>query len=106
VGTAGEGDLVLRARLKYPDKQTLTLDVTYGSIEVIPLEAGQKATLELRPTRQFDIGWGRRGRGAVAEVDGGPLGIVIDARGRPLALPEGEDDRRRVLQKWRWNIGY
>lgn len=106
VGTAREGDTVLRARLTYPDKQVLTLDVTYGSIEVIPLQAGQKATLELRPARQFDIGWGRRGRGAVAEVDGGPLGIVIDARGRPLTLPADHDDRRRVLQRWRWNIGY
>lgn len=106
VGTAREGDTVLRARLTYPDKQVLTLDVTYGSIEVIPLEAGQKATLELRPSRQFDIGWGRKGRGAVAEVDGGPLGIVIDARGRPLAVPDGQDERRRVVQKWRWGIGY
>ncbi len=106
VGTAREGDTALRARLTYPDKQVLSLDVPYGSIEVIPLEAGRKATLELRPSRQFDIGWGRKGRGAVAEVDGGPLGIVIDARGRPLALPDGQDERRRVLQKWRWDIGY
>ncbi len=106
VGTAREGETVLRARLTYPDKQVLTLDVAYGSIEVIPLPLGKKATLELRPSRQFDIGWGRRGRGAVAEVDGGPLGVVIDARGRPLTLPADAEERRRLIQKWRWGIGY
>ena len=106
VGTAREGEAVLRAKLTYANKQVLNLDVTYGSIEVIPLPAGQKATLELRPSRQFDIGWGRKGRGAVAEVDGGALGIIIDARGRPLQVPSGTEERHRLLQKWRWDIGY
>lgn len=106
VGTAKEGEPVLRAKLTYPSKQVLNLEVTYGSIEVIPLPAGQKATLELRPSRQFDIGWGRSGRGAVAEVDGGALGVIIDARGRPLQVPQDEEVRRRLLQEWRWNIGY
>jgi hypothetical protein len=106
VGTAKEGEAVLRAKLTYANRQVLNLDVTYGSIEVIPLPAGQKATLELRPSRQFDIGWGRKGRGAVAEVDGGILGIIIDARGRPLQVPQDEEERHRLLQKWRWDIGY
>lgn len=106
VGNVREGETVLRARLTYPNKQVLSLDVTFGSIEVIPLPPGTKATLELRPARQFDIGWGRRGRGAVAEVDGGLLGVVIDARGRPLTLPAEAEERRRLIQKWRWDIGY
>ncbi|MFO7723564.1 MAG: glutamate mutase L, partial [Bacteroidales bacterium] len=86
VGSAREGETVMRAKLTYANRQVLNLEIAYGSIEVIPLPAGRKATLELRPSRQFDIGWGRKGRGAVAEVDGGILGIIIDARGRPLQV--------------------
>jgi hypothetical protein len=106
VGSAREGETVMRAKLTYANRQVLNLEIAYGSIEVIPLPAGRKATLELRPSRQFDIGWGRKGRGAVAEVDGGILGIIIDARGRPLQVPQEEEERRRLLQKWRWDIGY
>lgn len=106
VGIGQEGDVVMRAKLTYPDREGLELEVTYGSIEVIPLPLGQKATLQMRPTRQFDIGWGHKGRGAEADVDGGLLGLVIDARGRPLRIPMEEDERVRALQKWRWHIGY
>jgi hypothetical protein len=106
VGTGQEGDVVMRAKLTYPDKHVLELEVAFGSIEVIPLAPGEKATLEMRPTRQFDIGWGHKGRGAEADVEGGILGLIIDARGRPLGLPEDAEDRTRALQKWRWNIGF
>ena len=33
-------------------------------------------------------------------VEGGVVGIVIDARGRPLTLPEIEADRKKILRKW------
>ncbi len=76
------------------------INVAYGSIEVIPLSPGKKATLEIRPTRHFDIGLGQPGRGAVAEVEGGILGIIIDARGRPLRLPQDDTRRQALLAQW------
>ncbi len=106
VGTVREGEVAMRAKLTYPDKEVLDLEIAPGTVEVIPLSPGQKASLELRPSRQFDIGWGYKGRGAVAEVEGGILGLVIDARGRPLQVPEDDEERARVLQRWRWGIGY
>jgi hypothetical protein len=33
-------------------------------------------------------------------VEGGVVGIIIDARGRPLALPEDDTERRRKLVDW------
>jgi hypothetical protein len=106
VGVGREGDVVMRAKLTYPDEEVLDVDITPGTIEVIPLTPGQKASLELRPSRNFDIGWGHKGRGAVAEVEGGVLGLVIDARGRPLHVPPDAQERIRALQRWRWGIGY
>jgi len=105
VGVGREGETVLSAKVTYPSKEVLNLDVAFGSIEVVPLAPGQKASVELRPARTFDIGWGHKGRGAVAEVDGGILGLIIDARGRPMQIPESDVDRRRLLQKWRWDMG-
>jgi hypothetical protein len=77
----------------------------YGSIEVIPLQAGMRATLELRPTRLFDMGLGEPGRGVTAEAEGGVLGLVIDARGRPLDLPAETAKCRALAQEWLGSLG-
>jgi hypothetical protein len=76
------------------------IEVPYGTIEVITLPPGQKATLEIRPTRHFDIGLGQPGRGAVADVEGGILGIIVDTRGRPLKLSQDDNERQQLLRQW------
>jgi len=83
-GRAKSGDLALRVKITYEDGRALSVEVPAGSLEVIPLGPGKKATLELRPGRQFDLGESYRGRSTTVEVDGGLLGVLIDARGRPL----------------------
>lgn len=79
---------------------SVELDVPYGSIEMVALPPGQRARLEMRPTRHFDIGLGQPGRGAVTEIEGGILGVIIDARGRPLRLPQDEAVRHDRLAGW------
>jgi len=34
------------------------------------------------------------------ELEGGVVGTIIDARGRPLVLPEDPKKRREHLDKW------
>ena len=80
-------------------------EVAYGQIEVITLPAGQKATLEMRPSRYFDVGLGQPGRGAVAEVEGGVFGLIIDARGRPLRLAQDDKKRYEQLKQWLASLG-
>ena len=75
-------------------------EILFGDIELLPLPAGEKASLEIRPERHFDIGLGQPGRGAVAQVEGGLLGVIIDARGRPLRLPGDDLERQQQLQQW------
>lgn len=105
VGTAREGSVALRIRVKYDDGQTIDVEVPYRSLEVIPLMPGRKAALELRPTSRFDVGLGRRGKGATTEVEGGVVGIIVDARGRPLTLPARADQCRAKVQQWMWEVG-
>lgn len=104
-GTGRQGSLALKLKVEYDDGQTIRVEVPYGALEVLPLMAGKRATVELRPTSQFDIGLGRRGRGATTEVEGGSLGIIIDARGRPLSLPVEASKRRTTMREWMSELG-
>ncbi|HOT92286.1 MAG TPA: glutamate mutase L [Anaerolineae bacterium] len=104
VGKARPGDVVLRMRITYEDGGTLNVEARYGDIEIWPLLPGQKASLEVRPNHHFDVGLGP-GRGGKVQVVGGLVGLVVDARGRPLTLPDDPDRRRRILHGWIWDVG-
>ncbi len=104
VGKARPGETVLRMRITYEDGGTLDVEARYGDIEIWPLLPGQRATLEIRPNRRFDVGLGP-GRGGKVQVIGGLVGLVVDARGRPLTLPDDPDQRRRTLHGWIWDVG-
>ncbi len=106
IGRAKEGTTALRFKVTYSEGGTIEGEVAYGSLEVIPLSFGQRATLELRPAGNFDLGLGKRGKGATTEVEGGAAGIIIDARGRPLALPEEPAARQAKMQEWMWEAGF
>lgn len=104
VGKARPGETILRIRIVYEDGGELDVEAHYGDIEIWPLLPGQKATLELRPSRRFDVGLGL-GRGGKVQVIGGMVGLVVDARGRPLTLSDNPDQRRRTLTRWIWDVG-
>jgi hypothetical protein len=105
VGTAREGEIALHLKITYDDGRALEMEVPYGSLEVLPLSTGRKATLELRPTRRFDIWLGAKGKGAVTELEGGAVGVIIDARGRPLSLPATRGEQQTKMQEWLWGVG-
>ena len=100
VGHAPFGAPVLRLRLSTPDKQEANLEVKFGALEVIKLPPGQNGTLTLSPLHRFDIGLGGAGRGGTLKVIGGTLGVVIDARGRPLRFSADPGRRRDMHKKW------
>jgi len=110
VGTAREGHIALRLRMEYADGGVVKVEVPYGSLEVVPLPTGEVANLELRPARGFDVKCGikdvirGRGHGGRTQVRGGALGVIIDARGRPLPMPKPEARPKR-MQEWLWGIG-
>jgi hypothetical protein len=104
VGQGRPGEVTMRVRIHYTNGSELNVEAHYGEIEIWPLLAGERATLEIRPSRRFDIGMGP-GEGGKVEVLGGLLGLVVDARGRPLVLPKNGDVRRRLLNRWLWDVG-
>ncbi len=104
VSTAGAppaGEPAVRVVLEYADGRRHTADVLAGSIELLPLGVGQQARLMLFPAPGVDVGKGPGERAQTGEpVEGGRLGVVIDARGRPLALPRDAAQRRARLSQW------
>ncbi len=102
--TADHGTVVLRARLVQDDGNETRVDVKYGSLEILPLAGGKTAKLQLQPLRRADVGFGP-GRGGTIRVVGGALGLIIDARGRPLVLPADAVRRRELIKKWYWTVG-
>jgi uncharacterized protein (TIGR01319 family) len=79
-------------------------DVKVGEIRKIPLEAGQTATISVEPARGFDCGAGP-GKSIEKQIRGGAVGVILDGRGRPLQLPEGESQRRELLTAWVHALG-
>jgi len=101
VGQGREGEIALRLRV---EELHLEMDVPYGSLEVYRLPAAEPLTLQVRPQRHFDVGWGP-GRGRKIQFSGGSVGLIIDARGRPLTLPPDRDRRQAKVQEWLWGMG-
>jgi hypothetical protein len=70
----------------------------------VPLLPGQKAMIEVRPASGVELPHAKRGV-FKAEVAGGALGLIIDARGRPIGLPSDPEKRRTKVQEWYWDVG-
>jgi hypothetical protein len=96
---------ILKVRLIGSDGSDANLEVKQGGLEVLPLPLGSTGELQLRPVGRTDAGLGA-GRGyRVEAVKGSALGVVIDARGRPLRLDPDDARRRASLTKWLGTLG-
>jgi hypothetical protein len=105
IGISREGDVALTFKIEYEDGRSMQVEVAFGSLEVIPLPSDQTATLELRPSRHFDVGLGTKGQAGMTKVEGGIMGIIIDARGRPLPIADSPELQRERMQRWLWDVG-
>ena len=100
------GTPILRARLVYQNGNESRLDVKQGALEVLPLPLGETGRLYLQPLHHADLGFGPgRTRNEGILVSGTALGVVIDARGRPLRFPADPVRRREIIKKWLWTVG-
>ena len=98
-GTAELGEEVMTVELKMPSGETLVEKLKFGEVRRIELPERSEAEAVIQPAKHFDVG---RGDGHIVKttIMGGAAGVLIDARGRPLVLPEEVGARRRLLQEW------
>jgi hypothetical protein len=100
IGAAREGDPCISA--SFEDGEMIA--VKFGEIKVIPAPAGTVRKATLTPSRGFDIGAGN-GKPKTVSLEGGVVGIIIDGRGRPLALPDQPVARVSKIIEWQKAFG-
>ena len=66
----------------------------------MPLPRGERAEVDLELEGGATLPGPRRTHRLRAEVSGGAVGLVLDARDAPLMLPRRLDDRREVIAGW------
>jgi hypothetical protein len=99
VGRGRLGETACHIKLVEDGGATREMDVAYGALEVLPLALGRSGKLTIRPRAGFNAGVGL-GRGRSLNVTGGALGVVVDARGRPIALPRAAEQRQELVKQW------
>jgi hypothetical protein len=103
VGVAKPGVPVLRLMIKLADGSETTEVINYGSLVRLPIPMGMKVSLHIQPLQRFNIGTGV-GRGGRLEVRGGVLGVIVDARGRPIRVHSEADNPAEWLQRWKTSL--
>ncbi len=103
-GEASLGSTALTVTLRKSDGRTRQAKVPFGQIALLPLRADERASLEIRLGGAFRLG--RSERGAIVstapgkEITGGALGVIIDARGRPLRFAHEGPERIKQVADW------
>ncbi len=98
------GTEILNVRLEYSDGRVSEASVTKGTLVALPLKPGETANLYLEPMHRTRI----EASGLVEDfykVNGGICGLIIDARGRPLNMPENEEEREELYDSWKVALG-
>ena len=103
-GKLSIGQKAITVIVEKEDSEKLELTVDYGDINRLPLPVGQSAKVTIKPTRRMDIGFGL-GKSKTVSMHGGEIGIIIDARGRPLNLTRKKVDQDQLIQQWLRALG-
>jgi len=86
-------------------------EIRYGTITVIPLRANEQTGIRITTARKFSFGiegsetvWSvgsaEEGKSPSAGVAGGLVGLVVDARGRPIESDQDPARRQARLMDW------
>jgi uncharacterized protein (TIGR01319 family) len=102
LGRARLGARALRVRSLDPEVEVDQV-VGYGELRVLSDsllgDAPEPPRLELIPARGFDVGRGP-GRSVQINYKPGAVGLIVDARGRPLEFASAGEPRRSQMDEW------
>jgi uncharacterized protein (TIGR01319 family) len=74
-------------------------EMMFGDSRLFKLDQGQTAAVSIEPERGFDFGAGP-GKPIERQARGGTVGLILDARGRPLAVPIEREVSRKMVDRW------
>jgi hypothetical protein len=90
---------MMRVKITYEDRSETRVEIKQGSLTALPIRSGQSAHLEVEMLHGavLDPALPRLKR---FRIVGGVCGVVVDARSRPLMLPNDPARRRDLLNAW------
>ncbi len=112
VVVTGEGELgslAVRGEIKLQDGEVRRFSVPFGNVHLLDVGESEAADVTLTPEPGFAVG--AHGAGQVIEFTGdrqlfgGRVGIIIDARGRPINVPDDPESRVALLRAWLSDVG-
>lgn len=100
-----EDEPILMIKVAMDNGKDYDVEINQGSLKRLIIPPDVHAELTLEPNSRTDIGFGGHGVGGRLKVPGGSMGVIVDARGRPLHLPEDEEKRVALLKHWSVILG-
>ncbi len=104
-GNGRAGSKAVTIQIKRGAEKPRKIEVPYGEISAIPLASEETAEVVVKPSGGFDCGWGKGKSGKLA-AKGGRLGLIIDARGRPVAPPSPNGKGHERIRRWLDSVGH
>ncbi|HMB68587.1 MAG TPA: glutamate mutase L [bacterium] len=98
-GQVKPGKTILTAELTRGGGKTESHEIKFGDLVLLPLELGESVRAKLVPAKGCDVGWGP-GKTVEKELHGGVVGLVLDGRGRPIALDPADPARVEKIRRW------
>lgn len=97
--TNKSNQVAMEVELEFSNGERKELTLKYRDIVKIPLPIGEQVVFKARPTKWFNLGAGK-GKEVQGTLKGGVVGIILDARGRPLQIPTDKQERIQTLTHW------
>jgi hypothetical protein len=98
-GSANLGEPAMTVEFDMPSGQAVKEELNFGEIKRLDLAEGAEAKVAITPHKGLDMGLGP-GHRVEKTVMGGTVGLILDARGRPLRIPDDITARRDLLVRW------
>jgi hypothetical protein len=105
ISLLSEGKQIMTIHVNTDAGKSYDVDIHQGTLRRLVIPTGVTAILDIEPDHQTDVGFGGFGLGGQLKVTGGLSGVVVDARGRPIKLPDNDEDRVALLRQWHGVVG-
>ena len=90
---------VFSYEMTMPDGHVESGDMNFGDLKLIPLGDGETAALKAEPAKGWDLGAGP-GKAVETTIHGGVVGVVLDARARPLQFATNRKEQVEAISRW------
>lgn len=103
-GGVRPGAVAVELDATYDSGSQMRMEVLAGTLETLPIPRNRSLAVTVSPVSRLDLGPGL-GKRLTLEVDHLPLGMIVDARGRPIVRPNGDWERRAGARAARRALG-